>query len=583
MSGRGLDAFDESEDVFDDDDPFAYSKSKVQDKSSFLAYSKDGSSMASGAGGGGAALSLKDRARLLLEASKNSAASKESASKSAKKKDRKKATATSSAKKATPAASLRHSGASDGSDGSFATPTGQDSLSRTNVDDRWSSRFDEMDDLGIDEKDWETPQQKAAREAAEIEASSIAQLSRSGFGGAIDEPESDEESEEQEEEEVDPLSMTVSQLKDVNMRNEAIRQRKLQKEREKEAAAREAKKSKLDAARAALQAATDRCEDLFREAEEEGALSTTLKAAKMEEALAVLRAAIGAAEDAGIQDTADGGMVDAGEDAIEQLEEALATQIVREGDAERLGQAVAAARKSKDQDGLARAVAAAKKAGNLSGAHPLFAEAAALVQELAEQQRKAREQADRDARAVAMQEALQAAYDKAHGQPLFSDAQRAAVPQLKAALKAAAESGLFRDGDYLVEDARDLVERVDERFARQRAKDAYAALKAVYAEQDDAHSEGSGNYEALKVRCVGCCHRTPRTARTARTHARAARSRTTTKKHKTTPSLLRGSWHTTTHVHVPATTTTTTTTTTTNKQQQANNTLRYFFFLFVVV
>ncbi len=94
-------------------------------------------------------------------------------------------------------------------------------------------------------------------------------------------------------------------------------------------------------------------------------------------------------------------------------------------------------------------------------------------------------------------------YDRAHGQALFSDAQRAAIPQLKAALKAAVDSGLFRGDDYLVEDSRDLVEKVDERFARQRAKDAYAALKAVYAEQDDAHSEGNGNYEALRVRaCV---------------------------------------------------------------------------------
>jgi hypothetical protein len=417
----GLDAFDDSEDAFDDDDPFAVSKSKVQDKSSFLAYSKDGSSMASG--GGGAALSLKQRAKLLLEASKNSAASKESASKSAKKKDRKKATTTttsSSAKKGTAAASLRHSGASDGSDGSFATPPGHDSLSRTTVDDRWSSRFDEMDDLGIDEKDWETPQQKAAREAAELaaaEASSIAQLSRSGFGGAIDEPESEEE---EEEEEVDPLSMTVSQLKDVNQRNEAIRQRKLQKEREKEAAARDAKRSTLDAAKAALRAATEKCEKLFRQAEDEGAVSTTLKAAGMEEALAALRGAIGAADDAGIGDTADSGMIDAGEDAIEQLEEALATQIVREGDAERLSQAVAAARKSSssssssssskpDHEALARAIAAAKKAGNLGAAHPLFAEASALVQELTEQSQKAREKADRDAKALALQEALQAA------------------------------------------------------------------------------------------------------------------------------------------------------------------------------
>ena len=45
------------------------------------------------------------------------------------------------------------------------------------------------------------------------------------------------------------------------------------------------------------------------------------------------------------------------------------------------------------------------------------------------------------------------------------------------ALRTALESQLFRDDDYLVEDARDLIERVDERFARQRAKEAYAALK----------------------------------------------------------------------------------------------------------
>jgi len=39
------------------------------------------------------------------------------------------------------------------------------------------------------------------------------------------------------------------------------------------------------------------------------------------------------------------------------------------------------------------------------------------------------------------------------------------------------DSNLFRDGDYLIEDAQDLVQRVEERFAKQRASEALANVK----------------------------------------------------------------------------------------------------------
>ena len=78
------DPFADSNDVFDDDDPFSYSKSKAQEKSSFMSYTKDGSSAAGGADMSG--MSLKERAKMMLSASRNSSKSKQS-SKSAKKKN----------------------------------------------------------------------------------------------------------------------------------------------------------------------------------------------------------------------------------------------------------------------------------------------------------------------------------------------------------------------------------------------------------------------------------------------------------------------------------------------------------------
>lgn len=445
----GLDALGESDDVFDDDDPFAYSKSRMgKDKSSFLSYSKDASS--SSAAGNMSGLSLKDRAKLMLEASKNSSNSKASA-KSAKKgrktKTVKQATANAKAKAALTATgstggsdSLRRSGGFSAGAGSGGANTPDKSLSRTGVDDRWSSRFDDLDDLSIDEKDWETPEQRAereareAQEALEIEASSIAQddgsmhrLSHAGFGGAVDEPSSESE----EEEVIDPLSMTVSQIKEVNARNQEIRQRKFQKQRQKEEAEREEKRARLNAAREALQAGVDECEEMVKEDEDNGDLSNTLTAKGMEEALEKLRKAMSEAEAAGIHDTPDGLLVDHGEDVVEQVEELLATQIMREGDAAKLRDIIATAQKSGDHASLARGIENAKAAGHLSSGHPVFAEAEAVALELAEQSRLRKEKAEQDAKAVALQEALQNAYDKANNEKLFSDEQRAAIPALK--------------------------------------------------------------------------------------------------------------------------------------------------------
>ena len=414
---------DDTGDAFDDDDPFSYSKSQMRDKSSFLSYSKDASSM--GGNNNMANMSLKERAKLMLEQSK--ASSEKSAKKSAKKGRKKKTIRQSNSNNMSSAASsLRRSGgASDGSGALYDTPGEGDksgSLSRTGVDDRWSSRFDEMDDdLGIDERDWETPQQRAAREAqeaaelaAKVEASSIVdddgsmhRLSRSGFGGAIDDEPS---SEEEEEELVDPLSMTVSQIKEINARNHDVRQRKLEKQRAKEAAEREAKLASLAEAKEALSAATTACAELVGEDEENGSLSTTLTAVGMEEALAALRQAMEHAETVGVGDTVDARLIDEGEDVLEQLEEILATQIVREGDVERLQEAMAHAReRGKGHEVVETTVAEIKEAGNLHPSHPTFADAEALVQELKDSAKAAHEKAAQESRAVALQDALQEA------------------------------------------------------------------------------------------------------------------------------------------------------------------------------
>jgi len=422
-----FDGFGESGDAFDDDNPFEYSKSKMQDKSSFLSYSKDASS-ANMSG-----LSLKERAKLMLSASKNSSKS----SKSAKKSRRKSSRITKQQSPATPSATLRSSGgASTISNGNAA----EKSLSRTDVDDRWTSRFDELDDdLGIDETDWETPEQRAAREAREAqelaaraEASSIAnaedsihRLSQSGFGGATDEPSSEEE------EPIDPLSMTVSQIKEINARNFEIRQRKLAKQREREEAEAEAKRVKLEATKTSLKEAIHDCESLVEEEEAHGSLSTTLTALIIEEKLSALRDALEQAEAVDEEHTFDPGLIVHGEDIVEQMEEQLATQIMREGDLERLRTAIAKAKESKDHEGLAKAVAKAESAGNLGPSHPIFDEAQDLTMELVEMSRMEKEQEKKKAEALALQDALQAAYDKAHAEKLFSDEQRALIPAVK--------------------------------------------------------------------------------------------------------------------------------------------------------
>ena len=449
----GLDALGESDDVFDDDDPFAYSKSRMgKDKSSFLSYSKDASS-SSMAAGNMSGLSLKERAKLMLEASKNSSSSKTSA-KSAKKgrktKTVKQAATSNAALTATGSTggsdSLRRSGGFGAADSGGGANTPDKSLSRTGVDERWSSRFDDLDDLSIDEKDWETPEQRAereareAREALEIEASSIAQddgsmhrLSHAGYGGAVDEPSSESE----EEEVIDPLAMTVSQIKEVNARNQEIRQRKFEKQRQKKDAEREEKRVRLNAAHEALQAGVDECEGIVQEDEDNGDLSKTLSAKGMEEALEKLRKAMSEAEAAGIHDTPDGLLVDHGEDVVEQVEELLAAQIMREGDVARLRDIMAAAQKSGDHALLARGIESTKAAGHLSSGNPVFAEAEAVALELAEESRLRKEKAEQDAKAVALQEALQNAYDNANGEKLFSDEQRAAIPALKVCFSAA--------------------------------------------------------------------------------------------------------------------------------------------------
>ena len=137
------------------------------------------------------------------------------------------------------------------------------------------------------------------------------------------------------------------------------------------------------------------------------------------------------AEAACIHDRPDCLLVDLGEDVVEQVEELLATQIMREGDAAKLRDIIAAAQKSGDHASLARGIENAKAAGHLSSGHPVFGEAEAVALELAEKSRLRKEKAEQDAKAVALQEALQNAYDKANNEKLFSDEQRAAIPPLK--------------------------------------------------------------------------------------------------------------------------------------------------------
>ena len=165
------DPFADSNDVFDDDDPFSYSKSKAQEKSSFMSYTKDGSSAAGGADMSG--MSLKERAKMMLSASRNSSKSKQS-SKSAKKKNRRKSSSY-----------VKGGGSTSGHNStmqsakSVGSPNKSDAgsiLSKTTVDDKWTSRLDALDDdLEIDAKDWETPQERAEREAREAkEAAELA-------------------------------------------------------------------------------------------------------------------------------------------------------------------------------------------------------------------------------------------------------------------------------------------------------------------------------------------------------------------------------------------------------------------------